>query len=251
MSSVSTVSNQPSHVAIIMDGNGRWARKRFLPRIEGHRQGVKNVRNLLESLADSPIRYLTLFAFSAENWQRPEEEVEALMDLLKQFLRKESHQLVKNRIRLETIGRRHELPEEVSRELARVESETKDFNDHVLTLALNYGSRTEVVDATAKITAALQAGVIDAVPETWEEYQKFLYTGDLPDPDLIIRTSGEWRVSNFLLLQGAYAELYFCDVPWPEFTKKHFDQALESYASRERRFGKVMSPLPHRGELTI
>lgn len=231
--------NFPEHVAIIMDGNGRWARKRFLPRIEGHRQGVKNVRKLLESLGDSPIRYLTLFAFSVENWQRPKEEVNALMDLLKQFLRRESRLLVKNRIRLETIGRRDELPEEVQRELDRVKQETSEFDEHVLTLALNYGSRTEVFDATRRIAEDLASGAITESPTDWEDYRKYLYTGHMPDPDLIIRTSGEWRVSNFLLLQGAYAELYFCEIPWPEFTIHHFNEALASYSQRERRFGRV------------
>ncbi len=242
MSSDPLFSNSPSHVAIIMDGNGRWARKRFLPRIEGHRQGVKNVRKLLESLADSPVRYLTLFAFSVENWQRPRDEVDGLMELLLQFLRRESRLLMRNRIRLETIGRREELPVEVRRELARVEHDTREFHEHVLTLALNYGSRTEVFDATRRITEALADGTISEVPNTWEEYRKFLYTGHLPDPDLIIRTSGEWRVSNFLLLQGAYAELYFCNIPWPEFTINHFNEALDSYSRRERRFGRVPEP---------
>jgi len=236
--SVDSVS-LPLHVAIIMDGNGRWARKRFLPRIEGHRQGVKNVRKLLESLADSPIRYLTLFAFSVENWQRPKEEVDALMDLLLQFLRRESRLLVRNRIRLETIGRRMDLPPEVRNELDRVGRETASFDDHVLTLALNYGSRTEVFDATRRIAEDLAAGEIDHTPDNWEEFRPYLYTAHLPDPDLIIRTSGEWRVSNFLLLQGAYAELYFCDIPWPEFTVDHFNEAIASYARRERRFGRV------------
>ncbi|MGE9289871.1 MAG: isoprenyl transferase [Puniceicoccales bacterium] len=236
-------NNLPEHVAIIMDGNGRWARKRFLPRIEGHRQGVKNVRKLLESLADSSIRYLTLFAFSVENWQRPKEEVDALMELLKQFLRRESKLLVRNRIRLQTIGRREELPEEIQEELSRVMEETKEFEDHVLTLALNYGSRTEIFDATRKIADDLASGRIQETPTDWEGYRKYLYTGDIPDPDLIIRTSGEWRVSNFLLLQGAYAELYFCEIPWPEFTIKDFNEALASYSQRERRFGRVL-PTP-------
>ncbi len=222
-----------------MDGNGRWARKRLLPRIEGHRKGVKNVRNLLEALSTSPVRYLTLFAFSVENWQRPKEEVDALMDLLKQFLKRESRLLVRNRIRLEIIGGREELPEDVRQELDRVQRETSEFEDHVLTLALNYGSRTEVLDATRRIAQDLADGSLSEPPATWEEYRPYLYTGDMPDPDLIIRTSGEWRVSNFLLLQGAYAELYFCDIPWPEFTINHFNEALESYSRRERRFGRV------------
>ena len=235
-------SNLPEHVAIIMDGNGRWARKRFLPRIEGHRQGVKNVRRLLEALSDTRIKYLTLFAFSVENWQRPRDEVEALMDLLKQFLRREAKLLVEHGIRLETIGRRDELPGDVNDILDSVIERTSSFDDHVLTLALNYGSRTEIVDASRRMAEDLAAGRIAAPPTDWEGFRPYLYTGHLPDPDLIIRTSGEWRVSNFLLLQGAYAELFFCDVPWPEFSVGHFNEALASFAKRERRFGKVLVP---------
>jgi len=235
----SHTGSNPEHVAIIMDGNGRWARKRFLPRIEGHRQGVKNVRKLLESLAESRVRYLTLFAFSVENWQRPKEEVEALMDMLLQFLRRESRLLVRHEIRLETIGRSEELPEDIQAELGRVKAETAHFDQHILTLALNYGARTEVFDATRRIAEDLAAGRIAESPTEWEDFRKYLYTGAMPDPDLIIRTSGEWRVSNFLLLQAAYAELYFCDVPWPEFTINHFNDALRSYSLRERRFGRV------------
>jgi len=234
-----THSEYPNHVAIIMDGNGRWAKKRFLPRIEGHRQGVRNVEKLLESLSDTPIKYLTLFAFSVENWQRPQQEVDALMDLLHQFLRRERNRLHKHRIRMNVIGRTQELPENIQIQLDKLLEETRQYDQHILTLALNYGSRTEVLDAVAKISEAMQKGDITRPPQTWSEFQNFLYTTDLPDPDLIIRTSGEWRISNFLLLQGAYAELFFCDVPWPDFTDKHFKNALHSYANRERRFGKI------------
>lgn len=240
MSDILPQSSLPDHVAIIMDGNGRWAKKRFLPRIEGHRQGVKNVRNLLEAFARTSIRYLTLYAFSVENWQRPKDEVDALMELLKQFLRREADLLVKNRVRLTTIGRRDELPEDVRAVLEEVMQRTAPFDDHVLSLALNYGSRSEVLDATAKISRDLAEGRIRQPPKSWEEYSRYLYTADLPDPDLIIRTSGEWRVSNFLLLQAAYAELYFCEVPWPEFSVDHLNEALSSFARRERRFGKVL-----------
>ena len=241
MSGLPPAEQVPAHVAIIMDGNGRWAGQRGLPRIEGHRRGVQNVRRIVESLADSSIRDLTLFAFSVENWQRPPEEVEALMDLLVQFLRRERRQLHKHRIRLRCIGRIDELPERVRTMVAAVVAETAGYGDHALNLALNYGSRTEVLDATRAIAADLANGRLAAPPETWEEYRRYLYTGDLPDPDLVIRTSGEWRLSNFLLLQGAYAELYFCEVPWPEFGPEHFRSALESYARRERRFGRVLA----------
>jgi len=240
MSDILPQSLLPDHVAIIMDGNGRWAKKRFLPRIEGHRQGVKNVRRLLEAFSETRIKYLTLFAFSVENWQRTKDEVDALMELLKQFLRRESDLLVENRVRLATIGRREDLPRDVQEILADVMERTAHFDDHVLTLALNYGSRSEVLDATARIAKDLADGRITEPPRNWEDYRSYLYTADLPDPDLIIRTSGEWRVSNFLLLQGAYAELYFCDIPWPEFSVDHLNDALSSYARRERRFGKVL-----------
>ena len=243
MSGVPSAEQVPAHVAIIMDGNGRWAGQRGLPRIEGHRRGVQNVRRLVESLAGSSIRDLTLFAFSVENWQRPPEEVEALMDLLVQFLRRERRQLHKHRIRLRGIGRIHELPARVRELVAEVVGETAGYRDHALNLALNYGSRAEVLDATRAIAADLAAGRLAVPPETWEEYRRYLYTGELADPDLVIRTSGEWRLSNFLLLQGAYAELYFCEVPWPEFGPEHFQAALASYARRERRFGRVQAPV--------
>lgn len=239
----------PRHVAIIMDGNGRWARARHLPRIEGHRQGAKAVRRVVEAMSKHPIEYLTLFAFSVENWQRPADEVEGLMDMLVSFLAEHQSVLVKNRIRFNVVGRISDLPERVQAAIQEVVDMTAEFEERTLTLALSYGSRTEILDAFAACHEALLAGEIPHPPASYDQLRPFLYTRDLPDPDLIIRTSGEWRVSNFLLLQSAYAEFYFSQVPWPEFNASHLQEALNSYASRERRFGLtgdqlLRKPLP-------
>ncbi len=231
---------QPSHVAIIMDGNGRWARKRFLPRNEGHRRGVENVRRVVEAAKDYALTHLTLFAFSAENWNRPKEEVDALMDLLLRFLREQREQLDRNRIRLRVIGRKDGLPSRVREALDEIEERTKDYPRYTLGLALNYGSRMEVVDAVNRYLEAVRAGrQVPSPLQKWEDFVPFLYTEGFPDPDLIIRTSGEYRVSNFLLLQGAYAEYHFSPVLWPDFNEECFAEAIETYARRERRFGKI------------
>jgi undecaprenyl diphosphate synthase len=229
----------PRHVAIIMDGNGRWAKKRGLPRIEGHRRGVEPVRRTIETARDFGIEYLTLYAFSVENWRRPEEEVGELMNLLEYFLKKETATLIKNKVRLRTIGRTDDLPSKVRRELERTIAETADFTEHTLVLALNYGSRTEVLDAVKSYTAAVTAGKIDPDATSWQSFAQHLYTADLPDPDLVIRTSGETRVSNFLLLQAAYAEFVFLPIFWPEFDRASFTKAIEDFNSRERRFGRT------------
>ena len=231
---------QPRHVAIIMDGNGRWARKRFLPRNEGHRRGVENVRRVVEAAKDYALTHLTLFAFSAENWNRPKEEVDALMDLLLRFLREQREQLDRNRIRLRVIGRKDGLPSRVREALDEIEERTKDYPRYTLGLALNYGSRMEVVDAVNRYLEAVRAGrQVPSPLQKWEDFVPFLYTEGFPDPDLIIRTSGEYRVSNFLLLQGAYAEYHFTPVLWPDFNEECFAEAIETYARRERRFGKI------------
>lgn len=231
---------QPRHVAIIMDGNGRWARKRFLPRNEGHRRGVENVRRVVEAAKDYALTHLTLFAFSAENWNRPKGEVDALMDLLLRFLKEQREQLERNRIRLRVIGRKDGLPSRVREALDEIEERTKDYPRYTLGLALNYGSRMEVVDAVNRYLEAVRAGRDVPSPlQKWEDFVPFLYTEGFPDPDLIIRTSGEYRVSNFLLLQGAYAEYHFTPVLWPDFDEECFAEAIETYARRERRFGKI------------
>ncbi len=227
----------PQHVAIIMDGNGRWAKQRGLPRLEGHRRGVETVRTVVDAARAIGIRYITLYAFSVENWKRPPEEVSGLMGLLDFFLKRELDNLVKNRVRLLTIGRTTELPANVQRELNRVIEATKDFKDWTLVLALNYGSRTEVADAARDYAAAVQAGREQLAAASWENFSRYLYTAAIPEPDLLIRTSGEQRVSNFLLLQCAYAEMVFTSVAWPDFGQADLQAAVDEYGRRERRYG--------------
>lgn len=241
------IDRVPEHVAIIMDGNGRWARQRGLPRLEGHRRGVEAVRAAIEGSRELGIRYLTLYAFSVENWRRPEDEISGLMGLLEYFLKRETATLVKNRVRLRTIGRIDKLPPVVREELERAIAATAGFTEHMLILALNYGSRTEVLDAARSYAAAVAAGEIEPGDTTWETFARHLYTRDLPDPDLVIRTSGETRVSNFLLLQAAYAEFVFSPVLWPDFTKADLAAAVATYATRERRFGQTSEQLTHSG----
>ncbi len=232
-------ANIPNHVAIIMDGNGRWAKQRGLPRIEGHRQGVAAVRGVIDAARKLGIRFLTLYAFSAENWQRPPDEVSALMGLLEYFLRREIKVLVKNRIRLRAIGHLDDLPAGPRRELTRAVEGTRHFTDWNLILALNYGSRTELADAARAYAAAVAAGREKLSDSSWATLRRYLYTADLPDPDLLIRTSGETRLSNFLLMQCAYAEMIFSPRLWPDFSKADLAAAVEEFQRRERRFGRT------------
>ena len=228
----------PEHVAIIMDGNGRWARRRGLPRIEGHRRGVESVRTVVDAARALGIRVLTLYAFSVENWRRPEDEVGGLMSLLETFLNREKANLIKNQVRLRAIGRIDALPPRARAALADTMAATAHFTAHTLVLALNYGARTEVLDAARAFAAAVAAGAAsldDA--STWEGFARHLYTRDLPDPDLVIRTSGESRLSNFLLVQAAYAEFVFTPVLWPEFGRAELEAAVGEYRRRERRYG--------------
>ena len=227
----------PLHVAIIMDGNGRWAKSRGLPRLEGHRRGVETVRTVVDAAREIGIRYITLYAFSAENWRRPADEVSGLMGLLDFFLKRELDNLIKNRVRLLTIGRTEALPANVQRELSRVIEATKDFTQWTLVLALNYGSRTEVADAARAYAAAVQAGTEKLADASWDSFSRYLYTAQIPEPDLLIRTSGEQRVSNFLLLQCAYAEMVFTPVLWPDFGQADLQAAVDEYGRRERRYG--------------
>ncbi len=227
----------PQHVAIIMDGNGRWAKQRGLPRIEGHRRGVETVRTTTYAARDLGVKMLTLYAFSAENWNRPQDEVGALMGLLEFYLKKELDTFVRDRVRLMTIGRIEELPAGVQRHLAATVEKTREFTDYTLVLALNYGSRTEFVDAARSYAAAVQAGRENIADASWETVSRHLYTHGMPNPDLVIRTSGETRVSNFLLMQAAYAEFYFTPVLWPDFTKADLAAAISDYSRRERRYG--------------
>ncbi len=229
-------SRVPRHVAVIMDGNGRWAKERNLPRVEGHRAGAKSVREIVESCARTGVSVLTLYAFSRENWKRPAQEVRTLWKLLEEYLRKQDKVLVKNKFRLIVIGERGGLPPGVLRDVERVEALTRKNTRLTVILALNYGGRAEIVDAAKKLLAAR-----DVRPEDLDEsvFARYLYTAGLPDPDLLIRTSGEYRVSNFLLWQIAYAELWITRVYWPDFRKKDFLEALLDYQKRERRFGGI------------
>ena len=227
----------PQHVAIIMDGNGRWAKQRGLPRLEGHRRGVETVRTVVDAARELGIHYITLYAFSVENWKRPPEEVSGLMGLLDYFLKRELNNLIKEKVRLLTIGRTDALPANVQRELNRVIDATKDFTDWTLVLALNYGSRTEVADAARDYAAAVVAGKEKLADASWENFSRYLYTAKIPEPDLLIRTSGEQRVSNFMLMQCAYAEMVFTPVFWPDFGKANLQAAIDEYRKRERRYG--------------
>ncbi len=224
--------NIPLHIAIIMDGNGRWARKRGLPRIYGHRAGVKAVRKTIEACLDLGVKYLTLYTFSTENWTRPPDEVMGLMKLFTDVIRKEIKNLKEKKVRVVFIGRREGLPEEVIENMEWVSNETAKFRDLTLIIALNYSGRAEIVDAVNK---AIEKG--EKVDE--EKIKKFFYFPEMPDPDLLIRTSGEMRISNFLLYQIAYTELYITDVLWPDFDKKELLKAIKSYSTRERRFGGI------------
>ena len=220
-----------------MDGNGRWAKQRGLPRIEGHRRGVETVRTVTFAARDLGVRMLTLYAFSVENWKRPRDEVGALMGLLEFYLKKELATFVRDRVCFRTIGRTDELPSGVRKLLRATTEETREFADYTLVLALNYGARTETVDAARAYAAAAAAGREKLNDGSWETFSRYLYTADMPDPDLVIRTSGETRISNFLLMQAAYAEFIFTPVLWPDFTKADLAAALAEYAGRERRYG--------------
>ena len=223
----------PRHIAVIMDGNGRWAKKRGMPRIFGHRSGVESVRCAVRTCARLGVEVLTLYSFSTENWRRPELEIKELMQLLALSLRKESAELDKNNVRLMACGRLHGLPEALQRELARSIEKLKKNTGLVLNLALNYGGRQEIVDAVNKILERPPAAVDEDL------ISRHLYTGGLPDPDLLIRTSGEFRLSNFLLWQCAYAEIYVTEILWPDFREKELLAAVEDYQSRQRRFGGI------------
>jgi undecaprenyl diphosphate synthase len=233
----------PSHLAIIMDGNGRWAKKQGLLRVIGHENGAKSVNDLVENCAKVGIAYLTLYAFSTENWNRPQLEVDKLMSLLVSSLKKEEKRLHKNNIRLNAIGNLNLLPKKVLDDLNKVIDKTKENNHMTLTVALSYGAKEEIVRAVKNIVNKVKNNIIaeDAIDELI--INEHLYTHNLPDVDLLIRTSGEHRISNFLLWQSAYAEFYFTDVLWPDFREQHLVEALQSYQSRERRFGKTSEQL--------
>lgn len=232
-------ANLPVHVAVIMDGNGRWARKRLLNRIKGHEKGVETVRTIIRACREIGISCLTLYAFSTENWQRPKSEVAALMTLLKQFLESERQELMDNNIRLNAIGQIERLPANVQHALQESMALTKNNDKMCLNLALSYGGRAEIVKMVKDIAVKIKEGRLDPDSITTELISEHLYTGQIPDPDLLIRTSGEMRISNFLLWQIAYTEIYVTDTLWPDFGRDEFFRILKDYQQRERRFGKV------------
>ncbi|CAI8179704.1 MAG: Ditrans,polycis-undecaprenyl-diphosphate synthase ((2E,6E)-farnesyl-diphosphate specific) [Formosa sp. Hel1_33_131] len=235
--------NLPSHIAIIMDGNGRWAKEKGFMRIFGHENGTKSVRTTVESCAELGVKHLTLYAFSTENWNRPKLEVKTLMQLLISSLKKEIKTLQKNNIQLNAIGDLKTLPAKVYKELLHVMDETKTNSRMTLTLALSYGSRDELINAMKLISDKVKNNIISVENIDETLINQHLYTQNLPDVDLLIRTSGEKRISNFLLWQIAYAELYFTDVYWPDFTNEHLYEAIVNYQKRERRFGKTSDQL--------
>jgi len=233
----------PRHLAIIMDGNGRWAKKNGFLRTIGHENGAKTVRNVVETCTELGIEYLTLYAFSTENWNRPKIEVEMLMKLLVKSLKKELNTFVNNNIKLNIIGNFNKLPSSVQKELTEVLEKTKHNSKLTLTLALSYGAREELVLATKQLAEKVKNNIISIEDIDESIINNHLYTNNLPDVDLVIRTSGEQRISNFLLWQIAYAELYFTDVLWPDFKTEHLMEALKNYQDRERRFGKTSEQL--------
>ncbi|MCF8055763.1 MAG: isoprenyl transferase [Desulfocapsa sp.] len=232
-------SHIPHHVAIIMDGNGRWAKQQNRPRLYGHKVGVESVQEIVESAMELGVDVLTLYAFSTENWKRPEDEVGGLMGLLKNYLQKELSRMLKNRIRLTCIGDIQKLPADVRQVLEQAMSETAQNDKFILNLALSYGGRAELIQAIRGIAREVASGALTASEIDEELIDNHLYTAELPDPDLLIRTGGEARLSNFLLWQASYAEIYFTDVMWPEFRKEAFTQAIIEYQGRERRFGRT------------
>jgi len=229
----------PKHVAVIMDGNGRWAKQHGLPRVEGHRRGADSAREIIRTAGELGIKYLTLYAFSAENWNRPKDEVDALMKYLIHYLKTETSDLNKNNVRLEVIGQIWRLPENVQEHLKKSIATLSKNNGLTLVMALSYGSRIEIVDAVRRVSEEVKRGKLDPADINENVISDHLWTRNIPDPDLLIRTSGEMRVSNFLLWQISYAELVITPTLWPDFRKPQFYAALEEYTRRHRRFGGV------------
>ncbi len=234
----------PRHIAIIMDGNGRWAKKKGNERIFGHKNGVKAVREVVEGAGELGVKYLTLYAFSTENWSRPQREVDALMHLLIATIEQEEATLMKNNVQLHAVGNIQGLPQKVQKKLAALIDKTKDNTGLGLVLALNYSARWEMVNAMTNIAHKIKEGTLQPGEINQEVFASHLTTAEIPDPDLMIRTSGEQRISNFLLWQLAYSELYFTDVLWPDFRKEDLHKAIINYQNRERRFGKTSEQLP-------
>ena len=233
------IERLPEHIAIIMDGNGRWAKKRGNQRIFGHKNGVAAVRDTVEACAELNIKYLTLYAFSTENWNRPKKEIDALMSLLVQTIHAETSTLLKNNVKLNAIGNLASLPKNVDNQLNTAIKNTSHNNGLTLTLALSYSSRWEIMDAVSKIAQKIEKGELKSTDITSDIFAQHLTTANMPDPELMIRTSGEYRISNFLLWQLAYSELHFTDTLWPDFRRDDLYKALLDYQKRERRFGKI------------
>lgn len=231
----------PSHIAIVMDGNGRWAQLRKQPRLFGHKAGVKSVRTVVETAREIGVRHLTLYAFSTENWRRPSLEVKGLMSLLDTYLKSEQKTMLKNNIRLQCVGQQDKLPPQVRKTLAKIIDTTAHCSAMTLNLALSYGSRSEIIRAVRELTDKCVAGELSSAELDEEMLSAHLYTAGQPDPDLFIRTGGEKRLSNFLLWQVSYTELYFTDIKWPDFGRKELLEAIAEYGSRQRRFGKTGS----------
>lgn len=229
----------PSHIAIIMDGNGRWAKSRFMPRTYGHKAGVETIRKVVKECSRLGVKYLTLYAFSTENWKRPKDEVSALMGLLVKYLRSELEELHRNNVKILTIGDISKLPDACIEELDRAKKETKDNTGLVMSLALNYGGRNDLVNAVRNISQEVLDGKISPDDIVDDTIASHLSTNESPDPDLVVRTSGEQRLSNFLLWELAYSEFYFTDIHWPDFDEKELQKAIYAYQSRDRRFGGV------------
>jgi len=240
----------PVHLAVIMDGNGRWAQQRMLRRIVGHQRGAETVKMVVEQASLLGIKYLTLFAFSSENWLRPAIEVRALMTLLKKYIRQETSRMMRKNIRYNIIGNRSDLPDDVNETLDEAIKKTSGNTGMVLTLALSYGSRQELSMAAARLAQDVVSGKLTPEGINVAVFETYLDTGGLPDPDFLIRTSGEMRISNFLLWQLAYTELYFTDINWPDFTINELHKALADYQSRERRFGKTSDQISRRDDLS-
>ena len=234
---ISNHGKTPRHIAIIMDGNGRWAQQRGLDRSEGHAEGVKTVRRITEAASKAGIEYLTLYTFSTENWNRPKDEVDALMHLIVIAIERETPDLIKNNVRLTMIGDMDRMPKEARERLERCMSETSHCTGLTLVLALSYSSRWEIVEACRRLAAEAAAGTLDPAAINDHVFSERLSTADMPDPDLLIRTGGDMRVSNFLLWQIAYSEMYFTSTYWPDFSEADFFDAIDAYAGRQRRFG--------------
>ena len=232
-------TKMPQHMAIIMDGNGRWAKKRGLPRTAGHRYGVEALRKVIEASVELKLPILTVYAFSTENWKRPKEEVNVLMNLIVEYLQKEIDELHRQNIKIRTIGSIKELPLEAREELAQAEKRTAQNTGLLLNVALNYGGRMEILEAARAVARGVESGALKSSDVTEELFASYFYTAGQPDPDLLIRPSGEFRISNFLLWQLAYAELYFTDIYWPDFNKAEFYRAILNYQGRNRRYGGV------------